>query len=107
VTEASRVIFTRPKGRYRDLIRAYRLLVDGVPCGTIRSGGELAVDLQPGPHTAQARIDWSGSPKLEFTVQAGQAARIQVAPAGNALQFWQAFTPAGYVKLTQLPPTPL
>ncbi|MBO2453614.1 hypothetical protein J4573_41445 [Actinomadura barringtoniae] len=102
MTRASRVVFTRPKWRYRDAIRSYRLYIDDVPCGKIKAGGELTIDLHPGRHIAEARIDWSGSPRLRFTAQEGQTTRIQAAPAGNALKFWQAFTHAGYVELTLL-----
>jgi hypothetical protein len=99
MTEAAEVIFSRPAGRWRDALRAYRLYIDGDPCGTIRAGQEIRVGVEPGTHVVQARIDWTASPAERFHAEPGASTLITVEPAGTALRFWQAFTRTGYLRL--------
>ncbi|WP_131732332.1 hypothetical protein [Actinomadura formosensis] len=103
MTDTSRVVFSRPKRALRDLLRSYRLFVYGAPYGKIKPGGEVSVDIAPGTHEVQARIDWSGSPRLAFTAAPGEVVHIRVEPAGNAFQMWQSWTATGYIKLTLVP----
>jgi hypothetical protein len=100
MTGSSKVVFSRLAGGHRDRMRAYILELDGAPCAKIKPGEEHVVDVPPGVHTARARIDWSGSPMIEFVVQPGESARIQVEPAGTAIEFWQAFSRTRYIRLT-------
>ncbi|MEU9019486.1 hypothetical protein [Actinomadura sp. NPDC048394] len=99
-----RVTFLRPPGGYRDRIRAYRLIIDDTFCGKIKRGGQVSVDVEPGEHVARAVIDWTGSPPVAFTAVPGEPVWIRVAPAGNSLQVWQAWTTTRYLELTLLPP---
>ncbi|MBO2446377.1 hypothetical protein J4573_04695 [Actinomadura barringtoniae] len=66
----------------------------------IKAGERQAIDVHPGTHSLQAHIDWSGRPALAFSVLPGDTAWLEVEPAGNALQFWQAFTRTRYLRLT-------
>jgi hypothetical protein len=79
-----RILITRPAGRYRDAVRRYRIEVDGSNVGTIGAGEELAIPAVEGAHVVQARIDWSGSPKITVTVSGDHLPRLVVRPAGNA-----------------------
>jgi len=80
------LVVVRPPNSWRDRLRAYRILVDGMSRGEVRSGAELRVELSPGCHEVQARIDWSGSPPQEVTVAPGSTVQVLVEPAGNPLQ---------------------
>lgn len=71
MTGTSRVTFLRPRLGYRDWLRAYRLFIDDAPHGKIKRGQEVSVDITPGPHEVEARIDWTGSPRLAFTASPG------------------------------------
>lgn len=73
----ARIVFYRPL-RWGNAARSYNLRLDGAPCGTVRVSRELAIEVAPGFHTAEARIDWSSSPALGFSVQPGQVLRIRV-----------------------------
>ena len=97
------VIFSRPAGRWRDVLRAYRLYIDGEQRGTIRAGEEIRVGTEPGTHVVQARIDWSGSPEKELHAELGESVLVTVEPAGTAFKFWQAFTRTGYLRLNVSP----
>lgn len=80
------VVFVRPPSRWRDRLRSYGLVIDGQPCGKIRSGSEVSVEVPPGRHVAQAHIDWTGSPELAFSAEPGELVRLKVEPAGGATQ---------------------
>jgi hypothetical protein len=61
-------------------MRRYRIEVDGKPAGRLRPRGQLTVEVSPGAHRIQARIDWSGSPALGVHVSAGQTLSVYVGP---------------------------
>jgi hypothetical protein len=101
--DSATVVFHRPAGIWRDLLRSYRLYLDGQVCGKIRRGREVPVVVSPGYHVAQVRIDWTGSPEVAFEIDAGQTVWLRVDPAGNALQGWQMFGATTYLKLSLEP----
>ncbi|MFC5750778.1 hypothetical protein [Actinomadura rugatobispora] len=107
--QSARVIFFRPGAGLRDSFRAYTLLIDGVPCGNIRVGEQLSLDVHPGTHWARARMDWFSSRETYFDAVPGHAVWIRVEPAGGALQaLWQRFSdPKGSIVLTPSTPQPL
>ena len=49
---------------WQDRLRAYTLLVDGEAKGSIKQGETLEIDLPPGDHRVQMKIDWATSPEL-------------------------------------------
>jgi hypothetical protein len=95
----SRIAFYRPPAVWRDLLRAYRLVVDGHTIGEVRSGQVLRVQVSPGQHEIQARIDWTGSRRWVVHVADGSEARFRVEPAGNALMLWQALGTESYLRM--------
>jgi hypothetical protein len=80
------VVFYRPSWRWRDFIRSHRIVVDGEERATIRRGGQVAVTLSPGRHTAQVRIAWTGSPSVVFHVRAEETIRLRIEPAGGGFE---------------------
>lgn len=93
------VEFYRPP-KWSDLLRAYKILIDGHQVGTVRRGRRLSIDVSPGRHVAQARIDWTGSEELEFDVAAGSLMVLWVEPAGDAFHgLERASTRTGYLRL--------
>jgi hypothetical protein len=83
----------------RDLVRAYRIEVDGVAVGKVRRGGEITVAVAPGSHRVRAALDWSGSPELDVGVAPGHTVRLIVEPGGEPGQVHQAFTKKGWLSL--------
>lgn len=96
----STIRIERPKAFYRDRLRAYVMCVDGKVVGEVRPGGSLQLEVSPGGHTVEAKIDWVTA-TLDVQVQAGANVAIYVQPGGGALKWWQAFgdKPASYLKL--------
>ncbi|GAA1366279.1 hypothetical protein GCM10009661_18720 [Catellatospora chokoriensis] len=100
VTGLSSIAFYRPPAVWRDRLRAYRLVVDGYEVGEIRRGQVLRVQVSPGRHEVQARIDWTGSKRWVFDAVEGCEARFRVEPAGNSLMFWQAFGSEDWLRMS-------
>lgn len=86
----------------RDVLRAYWILLDGARVGKIRLGGTLSVEIGPGEHWAQARIDICGSRRVDFHAGPGEEVRLVVEPAGNAFMLWQIVLPTGGLRLARV-----
>ena len=73
------------RGRaFGDRFRPYRVMVDGAQRGLVRHGETLRLPVEPGEHTLQIRIDWTGSREVAF--RAGDApVRFTCRPAWNPL----------------------
>ena len=61
-------LIVRRPARFRDALRRYKLFVDGVPVGSLRNGGHIALEVSAGVHEFVARIDWCSSPLLVIQV---------------------------------------
>ena len=83
VTVAGTLVVSRPRGAWLDRRRAYRIVVDGKVKGKVKDGQELALVLEPGRHTIEARIDWSGSEPASLHVGPGATVRMSVESRGN------------------------
>jgi hypothetical protein len=104
VEQDAKIIFTRPRGRYRDALRSYILEIDEVPRGHINSGQAVTIDIDPGPHRVRARIDWTGSPPREVILGPGEEVRLRVEPAGTPVQaVWQLIGRTRYLRITAEP----
>ncbi|MFC7547218.1 hypothetical protein [Plantactinospora sp. GCM10030261] len=103
MTVAATVTFHRPASGWRDMLRPYKLLIDGQVKGTIRRDQARSFVVAPGRHVAQARIDWTGSRPVEFEVGPGGTVELVVTPNGELVnQFWQIFTRDRWLSLTQM-----
>lgn len=63
----ARVSLYRERVAWADIFRAYTLLVDGVARGTVKQGETLEIELSPGDHRLQMKIDWATSPELSVS----------------------------------------
>lgn len=72
----------RPGATGIDRARAYEIIVDGETKGTVRSGRELSLALQPGRHTVRARLDWTGSEDYPVHLGPGATVRLRVQSRG-------------------------
>jgi hypothetical protein len=59
-------LFRRGGPFWQDKLRAYRILIDGKECATIKQSSEVRVPVTSGRHKVQLRIDWCASPSLEI-----------------------------------------
>lgn len=87
------------------MLRSYALDLNGHPCGRLKPGAEVSVNVMPGRHVLQARIDWTGSPRHEIKVKRESVVRVCVEPTGWPWELWRAFSRTHYLRLTveQLP----
>lgn len=49
-----------------DLFRAYKILLDDEEVGRIKNGKMLEIEVSPGTHLLQLKIDWCTSNQVEF-----------------------------------------
>ena len=77
------VVVSRSLDARRDALRAYVVVLDGERVGKIRRGEKITVAVAPGRHVVRARIDWTGSPGVEFTASAGGHAAFSVGASGG------------------------
>ena len=96
--EAARgeLIIQRPKLAWLDVLRGYRVVVDGQDLGRVDNGEEKSFLVAAGSHRVQVRIDWTGSPTLEVHVDPGAAVVVEVRLRGNL------FSRHGYLALSRL-----
>lgn len=53
-------------GGMQDILRAYKIFIDGREMGAIKANEEKTFELKYGEHVIQFKIDWKGSKLLEF-----------------------------------------
>ena len=58
--------------------RDYRIYLDDQYLGKLGRKKELFLDLEPGKHVFQAKIDWCSSQKYEFTIQENEIITLEV-----------------------------
>lgn len=76
-----RLVVWRPRGVWRDVLRSYRIEVDGVFRVAVRRGQVFELEVPAGRHVVRARIDWTGSPEMVVDVHPGSSVTAVVEPA--------------------------
>lgn len=79
------LIVEREQSTKHDPIRRYRVQVDDQEVGRLRHGERCEVQLAPGRHEVQVRIDWTGSPVRMIDVRDGDVIRLLVSHRGGML----------------------
>jgi hypothetical protein len=86
---------------WRDKLRAYKIVVDGMTVGSVADGASKDVPVEPGSHTLRIKLDWAGSRTVEFAVAEGQRVIWQCLPNGGAWSAWRAFfSPRRYIGIS-------
>lgn len=96
--EGAKIVIRR-LGGYRDLIRSYKIVLDGEVVGKIKQKREATIDVAPGEHTLRMKIDWTGSPEIPFTISAGETLEFVCRPAGTATDFGDLASKDAYIDL--------
>jgi hypothetical protein len=76
---------TRQTSPHSDRARKYRVLLDGDEVARLKWGERLELPVSPGSHRLRLKIDWTGSPELQFTIEPGQALNFVCRPARSAV----------------------
>ncbi|HEU5381738.1 MAG TPA: hypothetical protein VFV38_40475 [Ktedonobacteraceae bacterium] len=67
-----------------DLLRSYKIFIDGKQVGSIRHGKHCSFDVAPGHHEVFLTIDWASSQRLSLTLAPGKQINL-VCQAKNPL----------------------
>ena len=65
-------ITIRRDSGYADRFRSYRIMIDGEERGEIGNGETVTIRIEPGRHRLSLKIDWCGSPTVEFDASPGK-----------------------------------
>ena len=104
MTEATaRVTLRRLRRPVADVLRAYRVLIDGAEVGEIRRGQTVDYDVAPGAHKVHLEIDWCASHTVALDLAAGQEAQLEC-KARPPMGGWSAAAPSGYISLEVIGP---
>jgi hypothetical protein len=93
------IVLRRPSGHWRDSLRSYRVLLDGREVSKIKAGEELSLAVTPGRHNIAVKIDWGGSPTMDFELSPGRTLPLVAEPSDNA--FAGFFSTDKWVKLRE------
>lgn len=58
----------RTAHQFTDRLRSYEVALDGNIVGRVNAGEVVEYNTSPGEHTLQLKIDWCGSPTLDFAI---------------------------------------
>jgi hypothetical protein len=96
----------RQAGGYTDRARAYKVLVDGEERGTVKHGEGVEIQVEPGSHTVQMKIDWAGSRTHEINLGEGDRAEFVCAPNASPLTavFYAFFKRSDYIRFERSDP---
>jgi hypothetical protein len=73
---ATLVVF-RPKTKYRDRARRYKIMLDGTEIARVRHGDSVRVDVAAGSHGVAAKIDWATSPTSTFDIAESETVALR------------------------------
>ena len=85
----------RPIG---DVLRTYKVVIDGNRVGDIRRGETKTFDVPPGQHEIHLEIDWAKSRNLELNLSSGDVATLTCS-ARPPNSGWTALASKNYIKL--------
>ena len=86
------LVISRDGDRSRDILRKYKIFVDGVESGSVRRNGSISIALAPGSHIVSLRIDWAGSPEIRVDIKPDQTEHLFCGPGGRASDGLRAIT---------------
>lgn len=64
------------EGGFKDAVRAYKIELDGKEVGKINKGEQIGLDIEAGKHRLRLKIDWCGSPEVDFEILQGQVLKF-------------------------------
>jgi hypothetical protein len=77
---------------YADRLRAYKVVLDGDVIAEIRNGQQLDLDVPPGRHRLQLKIDWCRSNCVDFEASGNPMGLNVVAICEVSRFYWHLYT---------------
>ncbi len=89
------------ESQYADAVRAYQIYVDGELKGEIRRGADVDFFVTEGAHRLRLKIDWCGSPEIEFSASAEETVEFECGnnTKGFFALYYVLFAPNEYLRL--------
>ena len=83
------IVVTRaqPRAKWRDMLRRYKITLDGDDVASLRVGESAEVEVPVGTHVIGAEIDWTSAPPVEVDVREHETVRLVVRPSRS---IWRA-----------------
>jgi hypothetical protein len=75
-------IIVRRTGSFQDALRKYKVLIDGEVVGKVGRNKQIEVDVPPGSHEVQMKIDWGRSEAVTVDTST-EDARLVCEPPGT------------------------
>lgn len=75
-----KLFIERASRGWTDRFRAYEIFVNEEPRGEVRRGGQVAVEVDPGPIELRLKIDWCRSRLLRFDLKPGDEIHVYCRP---------------------------
>lgn len=72
---------------YSNLLRDYKIFIDGQQVGTIANGETKDFSTTVGQHTVTAKIDWCSSPDVSIDVKENQTIALNVYGLKTPIEF--------------------
>jgi hypothetical protein len=94
----SQITLKRLRRPIGDVLRTYKVVIDGNTVGDIRRGETKTFDVPPGQHEIHLEIDWAKSRNLELNLSSGDVASLTCS-ARPPNSGWTALASKNYIKL--------
>jgi hypothetical protein len=95
---AAQITLKRLRRPIGDVLRTYKVVIDGDTVGDIRRGETKTFDVPPGRHEIQLEIDWASSRRLDLNLASGDVASLTCS-ARPPNSGWTALASKNYIKL--------
>lgn len=91
------------ESQWADAARAYQIYVDDEKKAELRRGATEDFFVAPGTHRIRLKLDWCGSPELEFTVGPEETVEFDCGnnTKGFFAMYYVLFAPNEYLRLAK------
>lgn len=94
------------KKNWKDLFRAYEIILDGENVGIIFASQSISVPVAPGHHSLKMKIDWCGSEEINFSIGSKEEIIFECESGLSILQvllipYYLIFKPNNWILLKQ------
>ena len=79
----AKIIIKRKKAFWQDRARKYIIQVDDKEVASVSNGAAVEIEVEPGKHAVQMKIDWCNSQKFDVDVGAEQTVTLECGPSAS------------------------
>src|SRR5216683_4990062 len=86
----SRTLRLIRRSQFRDMLRSYKILVNGTQVGSIARNSVLDIEVPSDPFMLEARVDWGRSQPMTIEATPDRKIEIEVSNNSGMLAIWAA-----------------